>query len=60
MKIKDIPIEDFLRPQEIVDEFLIAIKKGILYRRNQFSEIEMAKKIIDAITKPILSKRKRK
>ena len=57
--IKKIPIEAFYRPQEILDKFLEAIQEGVEYRKNQFKEIEMAKTIIDAITKPIISKSKK-
>jgi len=58
--IRDIPVEWFLKPKAIVDKLLLSIQKGVEYRKNQFKEIEMAKTIIDAITKTTLSKRKRK
>ncbi len=54
--IKEIPIEAFYRPQEIIDKFLEAIQKGAEYHKEQFKEIEMAKTIIDAITKGTISK----
>jgi len=57
--IKKIPIEVFYRPQEILDKFLEAIQEGVEYHKKQFKEIEMAKTIIDAITKPIISKSKK-
>ena len=58
--IKEIPIESFYRPQEIIDTFLEAIQEGVEYRKDQFREIEMAKTIIDALTKTTLSKSKRR
>ena len=54
IKIKDIDIEYFLKPQFITDEFLNSIQKGVNYRKEQFKEIEVAKRIIDALTKPII------
>ena len=54
--IKEIPIEAFHRPQRIVDNFLSSIQEGVEYRKEQFKEIEMAKTIIDAITKGSISK----
>jgi len=53
--IKEIPIEAFHRPQRMVDNFLSSIQKGVEYRKEQFKEIEMAKTIIDAITKGTIS-----
>jgi len=58
--IKKIPIEAFYRPQEIIDKFLEAIQEGVNYRKDQFKEIDMAKTIIDAITKGTISKVKSK
>lgn len=60
VKIKDINIEDFHRPQYIMDSFLDAIQEGVNYRKEQFAQIEMAKTIIDAITKGVISKTKSK
>jgi len=60
VKIKTINIQDFLRPQTIMDSFLDSIQEGVDYRKNQFKEIEMAKTIIDAITKTTLSKSKKR
>jgi len=60
VKINDIDIEVFLRPQDIIDKFLDSIQEGVEYRKNQFKEIEMAKTIIDAITKGAISKVKSK
>jgi len=57
--IKKIPIEEFYKPQEIVNKFLESIREGVEYSKNQFKEIEMAKTIIDAITKGIVSKSKK-
>ena len=57
--IKKIPIELFYRPQKIIDEFLESIREGVEYRKKQFKEIEMAKTIIDAITKGTISKSKK-
>jgi len=57
--IKEIPIEAFHRPQRIVDNFLSSIQEGVEYRKEQFKEIEMAKTIIDAITKGTVSKSKK-
>ena len=54
--IKDIEINQFFKPQHIVDQLLTSILRGVEYRKNQFKEIEMAKTIIDAITKGIVSK----
>jgi len=59
LDIKDININHFYRPQEILDRFLSSVLEGAEYRKNQFKEIEMAKTIIDAITKPIISKSKK-
>jgi len=56
--ITDIDIGDFLRPEQIIDEFLESIQEGAEYRKNQFKEIEMAKTIIDAITKGVIPKSK--
>jgi len=53
--IKQIHINDFFRPQHILDKFLSAVLEGVEYRKNQFKEIEMAKTIIDAITKGTIS-----
>ena len=50
IKIRDEPIDVYHRPQDIVDTFLNSIQEGANYRKKQFSEIEMAKTIIDAIT----------
>jgi len=60
IKITDIPIEQFHRPQHIIDEFLSAIQEGVNYRKEQFTQIEMAKTIIDAITKGVIPKGKGK
>jgi len=60
VKIKNIDITDFLRPQDIIDEFLDSIREGLNYRKEQFKEIEIAKTIIDAITKGTISKVKSK
>jgi len=57
--IKDININLFYTPQEIIDQFLSSILRGVEYRKNQFKEIEMAKTIIDAITKGTISKSKK-
>ncbi len=57
--IKDININHFYRPQEILDRFLSSVLEGAEYRKNQFKEIEMAKTIIDVITKGIISKSKK-
>jgi len=59
-KISDIPIEQFHESQHIIDEFLSAIQDGVNYRKEQFTQIEMAKTIIDAITKGVIPKSKRK
>jgi len=58
--IKDININLLYTPQQIVDGFLSSILRGVEYRKNQFKEIEMAKTIIDAITKGTISKVKSK
>jgi len=55
LDIKDININHFHRPQEILDRFLSSVLEGAEYRKNQFKEIEMAKTIIDAITKGTIS-----
>ena len=60
IEIKDIEIEDFFRPHVIVDNFLDSIQEGVNYRKDQFKEIEMAKTIIDAITKGVIPKIKGK
>ena len=60
VKIKTINIQDFLRPQDIIDELLVSIQEGVDYRKEQFKEIEMAKTIIDAITKGVIPKSKDK
>ena len=60
IKIRDIIIDAFLRPEQIIDEFLESIQKGAEYRKKQFKEIEMAKTIIDAITKGVIPKTKSK
>jgi len=60
IKIKDIHIIDFLKPQEIIDNFLDAVQEGVNYRKEQFTQIEMAKTIIDAITKGVIPKTKGK
>jgi len=57
--IKDININHFYRPQEILDRFLSSVLEGAEYRKNQFKEIEMAKTIIDVITKGIIPKSKK-
>ena len=57
--IKNIQVQDFFRPQIILDDFLKSIQEGVEYRKNQFKEIEMAKTIIDAITKGTLSQNKK-
>jgi len=59
-KIKNIPIEYFHRPKHIIDEFLDSIQEGVNYRKDQFKEIEMAKTIIDALTKGVIPKGKGK
>lgn len=56
IKIKDIHINAFHRPQEIIDNFLDAIQEGVNYRKEQFTQIEMAKTIIDVITKGTIPK----
>ena len=56
---KDIDVNLFFKPQQIVDRFLSSILKGAEYRKNQFKEIEMAKTIIDAITKGVIPKSKK-
>jgi len=58
--IKKIPIEAFYRPQKIIDGFLSSVLEGVEYRKKQSKEIEMAKTIIDAITKGTISKVKSK
>lgn len=58
IEIKDIKIEDFFRPQNIIDNLLDSIQEGVVYRKNQFKEIDMAKALIDIITKGVISKRK--
>jgi len=61
VRIKQIRIEDFLRPREIIDNFLKSIQEGVNYRKEQFTQIEMAKTIIDVITKGVpKTKSKRK
>jgi len=60
IKIKDIHISAFHRPPEIIDNFLDAIQEGVNYRKEQFTQIEMAKIIIDAITKGVIPKGKGK
>ena len=60
IEIKDIKIEDFFRPQDILDKFLDSIQEGVNYRKEQFAQIEMAKTIIDAITKGVIPKTKSK
>jgi len=60
IQINDIDIGGFLNRQDILDEFLDSIQKGVNYRTEQFKEIEMAKTIIDAITKGTISKSKSK
>ena len=60
VKINDIDIEVFLRPQDIIDKFLDSIREGVNYRKEQSKEIDMAKTIIDAITKGTISKVKSK
>jgi len=57
--IKDIDINLFNTPKQIVDQLLTSVLRGAEYRKNQFKEIEMAKTIIDAITKGIFSKSKK-
>jgi len=57
--IKDISPHDFFKPQYIVDTFLSSIQEGVNYRKKQFKEIEMAKTIIDAITKTTFSRTKK-
>ncbi len=57
--IKKIPIEAFYRPKDITDKFLEAIQEGVEYHKEQFREIEMAKTIIDAITKGTIPKSKK-
>jgi len=57
--IREIDINQFYRPQEILDRFLSSILEGVEYRKNQFKEIEMAKTIIDVITKGIIPKSKK-
>jgi len=58
VKIKTINIQDFLRPQVIIDDFLDSIREGVNYRKDQFNQIEMAKTIIDTITKGVIPKSK--
>ena len=60
IKINDIHIDAFHKPQEIIDNFLEAIQEGVNYRKEQFTQIEMAKTIIDAITKGVISNTKGK
>ena len=60
IKINDIDIGEFLNRQDILDEFLNSIQKGVNYRKEQFTQIEMAKTIIDAITKGVIPKTKGK
>lgn len=59
IKINDINIGEFLNRQDILDEFFDSIQKGVNYRTDQFKEIEMAKTIIDAITKGTIPKSKK-
>jgi len=58
-KITDIPIEDFDKPKQILDQLLYSIRRGVDYRKEQFKEIEMAKIIIDTISKTVLPKSKK-
>jgi len=57
--IKDIDINLFNTPKQIVDQLLTSVLRGVEYRKNQFKELEMAKTIIDAITKGIFPKSKK-
>lgn len=57
--IKEIPIERFYRPEQIIDELLDSIQEGVEYREDQDKQIEMAKTIIDAITKGTIPKPKK-
>ena len=56
IEIKDIKLEDFFRPKDIIDNFLNSVQESADYRKNPFKEIEMAKTIIDAITKGVFTK----
>jgi len=56
--IKEIPIERFYKPEQIIDALLDSIQGGVEYSKKQFKEIEIAKTIIDAITKGIIPKSK--
>jgi len=58
--IKDIDINLLYKPRRIVDELLDSIQEGVEYREKQSKEIEIAKTIIDAITKGIIPKAKSK
>jgi len=57
--IEEIDPGNLYNPKTIVDNFLNSIQKGIDYHKEQFQEIEMAKTIIDALTKTTLSKSKK-
>jgi len=59
VKITDMTITDFFPPKMIIDDFLDAIQKGVNYKKDQFKEIEMAKTIIDVITKGTIPKSKK-
>jgi len=58
--ITELVTGEFLETQDIIDEFLESIQEGAEYRKNPFKQIEIAKTIIDAITKGTLSERKKK
>jgi len=60
IKIKDEPIGVYHRPQDIIDNLLNSIQEGVNYHKEQFKEIEMAKTIIDVITKGVIPKTKGK
>jgi len=51
IKIRDEPVGAYHRPLDIIDNLLEAIQENADYHKDQFKEIEMAKTIIDAITK---------
>jgi len=57
--IKEIPIERFYGAEQIIDELFDSIQEGVEYRKGQSKEIEMAKTIIDAITKGTIPKPKK-
>jgi len=57
--ITELVTGEFLKTQDIIDEFLESIQEGAEYRKNQSKEIEMAKTIIDVITKGTIPKSKK-